>query len=118
MPPNLDELSDQVWTQTLPALRRRRRGRRLATSGAAAAAFAAIVTAWMLAPRPSSSPAAGVAPPSPVAAEGNPASLAVLVVDQSGARFEQLRPDQIDDENLRFQLTLDLVMRRPADDIY
>jgi hypothetical protein len=105
------DLSDHVWTRTLPALRRRRHRRRGAF-GAAVLALFGLLAILLMPSRPPTSPSPLVLAPPPAGPESaRDTSLAVLVVDESGARFAQLRPDEIANEGLRFDLTLDPVFR-------
>jgi hypothetical protein len=110
MTPNLEELADRVWDQTLPALRRRRITRR-ALTGAITIVPLAIVILLTLPSLPTSDPTPIRAALTPANSEVHPdSSLAVLIVDQSGVRFEQLRSEQLADEDLNPSLSLDPVI--------
>ena len=105
-PDDLHHEAEAVWNATRPALHRRRRNRRQRRAAAALLAVGGLV---LLSPLPSKHPSPS--PPSGPAAATSPlsvedSSLAVLVIDDRGARFEQLSPGQAAGAGLQFELTL------------
>ena len=118
MNPTSTEFADRVWQDTLPALQRRRTTRRAFGSGVAALLLAVLTVILWPTDLPAEyqwitayeAQAQGASPPSP--------SLAVLVVDQAGTRFRELRPEEITDRGLNLNLTLEPVITSRVGDPY
>lgn len=118
MNPTSTEFADRVWQDTLPALQRRRTTRRAFGSGVAALLLAVLTVILWPTDLPAEyqwitayeTQAQGASPPSP--------SLAVLVVDQAGTRFRELRPEEITDRGLNLNLTLEPVITSRVGDPY
>lgn len=101
--------ADDVWRRTLPALRRKRARRRAFRAASTAIVLGFVTLSFLRTGEPESpqrqAPAVSTSPPLP-----EPSSFAVLVVDQSGVRFHQLRPDELAGEGLDVTFTLDPVI--------
>ena len=118
MNPTSTEFADRVWQDTLPALQRRRTTRHAFGSGVAALLLAVLTVILWPTDLPAEyqwitayeTQAQGASPPSP--------SLAVLVVDQAGTRFRELRPEEITDRGLNLNLTLEPVITSRVGDPY
>lgn len=99
-------LADRVWHQTVPTLQKHRLRRYLLRSGAAALLLIALILSlW-----PSDVPAeyrwvSYDGPDTDRSLTSSSPSLAVLVVDSNGARFEQFQAEELTAEGLHFDFT-------------
>lgn len=107
------DFAAQVWQETRPHLLLRRLKRRALGSGAAALLLAALtITLW-----PGDAPAeyqwiSHYGTPEP---EQFAPSLAVLVVDQFGAHFQELRPEDLTAQGLQLDLSIEPVITSSLD---
>lgn len=109
MNPDLHSEVERVWRNLRPALRRRRFLRRGTLAGTTSAAILAAV--FLFLPRPADqAPIETASAIAETTSEVPQPSLAVLVIDSSGTRFQEFGPGQLAGEGLLFDLNLEPVI--------